>query len=64
LPQTTKQNLLVMAAERIGREELARRLNVPDSLLTAWMSGHAAMPDRKLLALASLIEELGDKKSA
>jgi DNA-binding transcriptional regulator YiaG len=53
-----------MAAERIGREELARRLNVPDSLLTAWMSGHAAMPDRKLLALASLIEELGDKKSA
>jgi len=50
-----------MAAQRIGREELARRMNVPDTLLTAWMSGHASMPDRKLLLLASLIEELGDE---
>lgn len=49
-----------MAAKRIGREELARRLNVPDTLLTAWMSGHAAMPDRKLLVLAELIDQLGD----
>jgi transcriptional regulator with XRE-family HTH domain len=64
LPDTTKQNLLVMAARRIGREELARRLNVPDSLLAAWMSGHASMPDLKLLALAALIDELGDEKSA
>ena len=49
-----------MAAARIGREELARRLNVPDTLLTAWMSGHASMPDRKLLVLAELIDQLGD----
>ena len=61
LPDTTKQNLLAMAAERIGREELARRLNVPETLLAAWMGGHASMPDRKLLLLAQIIDELGDK---
>ena len=60
MSDTTKQNLLEMAAKRIGREELARRLDVPDTLLTAWMSGHASMPDRKLLALAELIDQLGD----
>lgn len=58
---TTKQNLLLMAAQRIGRNELAKQLNVPDSLLTAWMSGHASMPDRKLLLLAELIDKLGDR---
>jgi len=50
-----------MAAERIGREELARRLNVPHTLLVAWMGGHASMPDRKLLLLAEIIDQLGDK---
>lgn len=62
MAKTTKQNLLAMAAQRIGREELAKRLSVPESLLTAWMSGHASMPDRKLLALAALIDELGDEQ--
>jgi len=61
LADTTKQNLLEMAAERIGREELARRLNVPHTLLVAWMGGHASMPDRKLLLLAEIIDQLGDK---
>jgi hypothetical protein len=57
---TTKQNLLRMAAQRLGPAELAKRLNVPESLLTAWMSGHASMPDRKLLVLADLLDKLGD----
>ena len=60
MPDTTKQNLLRMAAHRLGNPELARRLNVPESLLTAWMSGHASMPDRKLLVLADLLDKLGD----
>src|SRR5690349_14074435 len=58
--ETTKQTLLEMAAKRIGRAELAKRLAVPESLLEAWIGGHATMPDRKLLVLADLIEVLGD----
>ncbi|MEA3191745.1 MAG: hypothetical protein QOD26_78 [Betaproteobacteria bacterium] len=50
-----------MAANRIGKEELAKRLNCPVSLIDAWMSGHASMPDRKLLMLADLIDKLGDE---
>ena len=57
---TTRQNLIASAARRLGREELAKRLNVPDHLLTAWMSGHATMPERKFLELADLLEQLGD----
>ncbi len=60
MPDTTKQNLLRMAALRLGNQELATRLKVPESLLSAWMSGHASMPDRKLLSLADLLDKLGD----
>ena len=60
MPDTTKQSLLALAASRIGRTELAKRLDVPESLVDAWMSGHASMPDAKLLALAHLLDELGD----
>ena len=49
-----------MAAQRLGNEELAKRLNIPESLLVAWMGGHASMPDRKLLILADLLDKLGD----
>jgi len=58
--ETTKQNLLRMAAARIGHPELAKRMNIPESLLDAWMGGHASMPDRKLLLLAELLDQLGD----
>lgn len=60
MAETTKQNLLRMAAARIGRAELARRLKIPESLLEAWIGGHASMPDRKLLLLAELLDQLGD----
>ena len=60
MADTTKQNLLRMAAQRLGNEELAKRLNIPESLLVAWMGGHASMPDRKLLILADLLDKLGD----
>jgi len=58
--ETTKQNLLRMASARIGQAELAKRLNIPESLLQAWIGGHASMPDRKLLLLAELLDQLGD----
>ena len=60
MPDTTKQNLLALAAKRLGRSELARRLNTPESLLEAWMTGHASMPDRKLLLLADLLDKIGE----
>jgi hypothetical protein len=35
-------------------------MKVPESLLEAWIGGHASMPDRKLLLLAELLDQLGD----
>jgi len=55
---TTKQRLLTEAAKLIGVEELANRLGVP-SLLVAWIEGAGTMPDRKLKALAEVLEEFG-----
>jgi hypothetical protein len=49
-----------MASVRLGRAELATRMKVPESLLEAWIGGHASMPDRKLLLLAELLDQLGD----
>lgn len=56
---TTKQRLLKQAAKLVGEEELARRLGVPTWLLIAWIEGAATMPDRKLKALAELLEDFG-----
>jgi hypothetical protein len=59
---TTKLRLLRHAAALVGREALAARLNVPPTLLDVWLRGLATMPDRKLLALADVIDTLGDAK--
>ena len=40
----------------LGKEELAERLNVPESLLEKWMGGDATMPDGKLLKLANVLD--------
>ena len=56
--KTTKQRLLEQAVERLGLEETAGRLNTPIPLLQAWISGHAHMPDPKLLELADLLDQL------
>lgn len=55
----TTQRLLGIGVRHFGREELARRLKTPPRLLDAWMSGNASMPDRKVLSLVDLIDELG-----
>lgn len=56
---TTKQRLLRNAAELLGPVELAELLNVSVPLLDAWMNGHASMPDRKLMLLAGMLDEIG-----
>ncbi len=57
-----RQRILRRAASKIGIPELARRLKVPAHLVEAWMTGHASMPQDKLLALADLIVKLDEKK--
>jgi hypothetical protein len=60
MPETNRQRLLQLAVKRIGKEKLAKLLNSPPHLLETWISGFATMPDRKMLELAKIIEDLGD----
>jgi hypothetical protein len=53
---------LKRAAVLIGRDALAVKLNVPATLLDVWLRGLATMPDRKLFALADLVDTLGEPK--
>ncbi len=57
---SSKQALLCQAADLIRREQLASGLKISAALLDSWMSGRASMPDRKLSALAELLEEISN----
>jgi len=59
MAETTKQNLLRRAVDLVGIEEVAVALKSPQELVQAWMSGHATMPDRKLLMLADFLDKFG-----
>lgn len=41
-----------------GTAELAERLNVTPQTMELWIRGLARMPDRKLLELAAILDEL------
>jgi hypothetical protein len=56
----TRQTLLRKAAALGGREELAAGLKVAPTLLDAWMNGLATVPDRKLAALADLLDDISN----
>ena len=43
----------------VSATQSARWLGVPSWLLVAWIEGAGAMPDRKLKALAEVLEEFG-----
>jgi hypothetical protein len=60
--QNAKAELLRRAADLVGRDELAVRLKVPGPLLDAWISGTATMPDRRLTALAGILDRLANQK--
>ena len=47
----------------LGHDQLASQLNTAPSLLQAWMTGQATMPDRKLIALADILDEISTPKS-
>ncbi len=59
MSETTKRLLHEAMKELGGLEELAIALKAPPHLVQAWMSGHATMPDRKLLLLIDALAKKG-----
>jgi transcriptional regulator with XRE-family HTH domain len=61
MSETTRQRLLQRAATLVGGPaELAKRLNVTPQTMDLWIRGLARMPDRKLLELAAILDELSE----
>jgi hypothetical protein len=58
-PTELKRELLNRAVKLLDVIDLARRLNVPSTLLETWMRGEATMPDGKLMDLARLLDRIG-----
>lgn len=59
---TTKRHLLQRAMELMGRDQLAARLGIAETLLDAWIRGDVTMPDGKLLVLAAVLDEIAKSK--
>jgi len=49
---------LTKALKDVGPEKLSARLRAPPTLIQAWISGHATMPDRKLGDLMDVLGEI------
>jgi hypothetical protein len=62
MSQTTKQHLLERAAKLLGHDELAGLLHTAPSLLQAWINGQATMPERKLIALIDILDDISGFK--
>jgi hypothetical protein len=60
--EATKRNLLGRAVKLLGKEELAKRLNIPTPLFDDWVRGAATMPDGKLMELARTMDQLSREK--
>lgn len=58
----SKKRLLQFAIERLGKEQVAARLNVTQQRLDEWISGDPDMTHSKVLALADLISSLDRDK--
>jgi CheY-like chemotaxis protein len=56
-----EQRLLLQAARLIGQEELARGLQVSETVLESWMEGRSSIPHRHLLNLADVLVTLASK---
>ena len=57
MADTSRCEMLRRAVDLASLGEVARALKIPPELVQAWMSGHASMPDRKLLLLADFLEK-------
>lgn len=59
MPRSTDQRLRLLqdAAKLLGHQELATRLNVPQSLVDDWMRGVGTISDSGLLKLSEILQE-------
>lgn len=55
---TARIHLLTVALERLGKLEVAKRLDIPAGILQDWIDGRAAIPPQKVLALIDLLDSL------
>lgn len=59
MSKTTRQRLLREAVRLAGVEAVGAQLQASAEAVDLWLRGLATMPDRKLLALADLLDRLG-----
>src|SRR3954471_9231985 len=55
---TARIHLLSVAVDRLGRMEVAKRLNVPAVVLQDWIDHQVAIPPAKVLELIDLLDSL------
>ena len=55
---TARIHLLTVALERLGKLEVAKRLDIPAGILQDWIDGRTAIPPQKVLALIDLLDSL------
>ncbi len=51
--------LLQVGVKHLGKVVLAPKLNATPDLIDLWIARQATMPDRKVLVLIDLLDELG-----
>jgi hypothetical protein len=49
---------LQVAEKHLGAQQLAQRLDIPETMIEAWRLGHAPIPEGKFLQLVDIITEL------
>ena len=55
---TARIHLLTVAVERLGKLEVAKRLDIPAGTLQDWIDGRSPIPPPKVLALIDLLDSL------
>lgn len=55
---TARIHLLTVAVERLGKLEVAKRLDIPAGILQDWIDGNAPIPPQKVLGLIDLLDSL------
>jgi hypothetical protein len=55
---TARIHLLTVAVDRLGPLEVAKRLDVPATVLQDWIDGRTPIPATKVLGLIDLLDSL------